>query len=470
MPTLVKPATKPSATPVSAVSGDFSGVGGAIGELARFFADYMVLPELSILTMATWVQAAHFIGEGEDKGPWDQFPLLAITSPEKRCGKSTLLDLLRFVTPRADEGKFINPSAAAFYRAIEKSRPTIIMDESQSLKRRGSETSEVLREMLNASIRRDECVSRCVGDNHEPMPFSIYSPKVFAQIGDPDGILADRCLPVRLERKTVGAQVERFRYKEAKKRGTKIKTKLEKWATTNLKAVTARYDALKPFDIDNDRMADLLMPLQAVLTGDALAMLERYARLLDERDRERETQSPGIQLLMACRELFKGMKFISTKSLIAKLVAREEEPWAEWNNGRPISPEKLAGLLREYKIRSQRTPDQKYTGYYAVHFKDAWTRYLPPLGNRANPASPATRPAGYEARLSKPSWFGLTERVLAEWAERWGGRCALCNRDLPLECHHRTYENMGREAVTDLTPVCKDCHPFADEARRRTKG
>jgi hypothetical protein len=394
--------------------------------------------------------------------------LLCVTSPEKRCGKSTLLELLSFVTPRADEGKFINPSPAAFYRAIEKSRPTIIMDESQSLKRRGSESSEVLREMLNASIRRDECVVRCVGDSHEPTKFSIYSPKVFAQIGDPDGILADRCLPVRLERKTKDHEVKKYRYSEAKERGEAIRARLEEWAHAKRKKVTEAYERLEPFDIDNDRMADLLMPLQAVLTvaGGGIPSLEQYARSLDERDRERETQSPGIRLLTACRELFDGKKFIKTWDLIRGLAAREEEPWAEYNHGRPISPEKLAGLLREFQIKSQRTPDQKATGYYAVHFRDAWARYLPLLENPANQANRVGRPPDYDAYLKTKQWMDFARKVRAHW----GNRCALCYADGPLQVHHRTYERWRHEVLTDCVPLCDGCHPLADRAREARKG
>ena len=49
--------------------------------------------------------------------------------------------------------------------------------------------------------------------------FSIYCPKVFAQIGNPDGVLADRSLPAPLKRKTAGDVVKRYRSKDVKEEG-----------------------------------------------------------------------------------------------------------------------------------------------------------------------------------------------------------------------------------------------------------
>jgi len=40
----------------------------------------------------------------------------------------------------------------------------------------------------------------------------------------------------------------------------------------------------------------------------------------------------------------------------------------------------------------------------------------------------------------------------------YGWRCAICNQKKPLQAHHRTYESLGRENLTDLIPLCDDCH------------
>jgi putative DNA primase/helicase len=429
--------------------------------------------------MAVWVQAAHFIGEGEDKGPWDQFPILAVTSPEKRCGKTTLLDLLSFVTPRSEQGKGINPSPAVLYRVIEKCRPTIIMDESQSMKRRGSEASMLVSETLNASTRRDECVPRCVGDNYEPTMFSIYSPKVFAMIGDPNEVLADRCMPIRLERKVNETRV-RFQLKKAKERGNALRDQLDQWKTENAEKVEKAYETLKPIRIANDRLADMMMPLQAVATiAGGLSVLEEYAKTLDDNDVQEHMQSDGIRLLTAIREIMAGREFIPTRELIDKLCDREEEPWREFNYGRPISPERLANLLRSYRIRSQKTNDRKQQkAYHAIHFREAWAKFLPPLENPPNRPTPPTisdaggwKPKGYEVYIRGPEWAAISKKVLAHWEKVYWGGCAFCYSRGPLQVHHRTYDRFGgHERLTDCIPLCGECHAFADAARKAAKG
>jgi putative DNA primase/helicase len=290
------------------------------------------------------------------------------------------------------------------------------MDESQSLSRRGSEASEVMREILNAGIGKNAKVVRCGGQRmDEIQEFSVYGPTVFAMIGEPDSVLADRCLPVALRRKTKQDQVQRYRSREVEEIGAEVKAELEQWARENVEKVKEAYDRLEPFAIENDRMADLLMPLQAVVSvadldgSDGLAgILRKYAESLDVRDQEADRQDPGVRLLVACQEIFTETAkalgcpsvlgvFLSTEFLLRALVGRIEEPWATYTRGVPITAEALAKLLREYGIRSERNRDQSARGYVAARFKDAWDRYLAcPSKKPPSPPNPDTTANGKE--------------------------------------------------------------------------
>jgi hypothetical protein len=355
----------------------------------------MMLPETANLVIAAWVAAAWL----SDK--WDKFPHLAITSPEKRCGKTTLLSLLTPVVPRPLDTTNISP--AALWRVVVQRQPTLLLDEAQSLARRGSESAEVLREVFNASIERNAKVIRCAGPNHDIVDFPIYCPKVIALIGSLDGVLADRSLPVEVSLKTDADAVLRYRSRAVASRGQDLSKKLQKWAEASARRAAAVYYTLEPFNIRNDRMADLLLPLQAVLMVSAgpgpgpapdrvgLEVLQKYANALDARDREQEMLSPGVRLLAACRDIFlaAGKSFLPTTDLIKLLVRREEEPWRRWCNGEHITPEALANLLRPYGIKS--TPDRtrKHRGYCIFKFHEAWERYLPP---RKTPETPSNAP------------------------------------------------------------------------------
>ena len=40
----------------------------------------------------------------------------------------------------------------------------------------------------------------------------------------------------------------------------------------------------------------------------------------------------------------------------------------------------------------------------------------------------------------------------------WGHRCVLCYSMEDIQVHHRTYERLGREEMTDCVPLCSECH------------
>lgn len=301
-----------------------------VDEISRFLSRYIVLSADALLVVAAWVVASYVFET------FDRFPHLAVTSPEKRCGKTRMLELIALVAWNAISTANISP--AAIYRLIAQKKPTLLIDEAQSMSRLGSESSEVIRELLNAGISRDAKVIRVGGkDKDKIQEFSFYSPKVIALIGSLDPVLADRCLPVELKRKTAAERVEPYRSRVAEPIGKEINEKVRAWADENAERIAEAYDTLEPFSIENDRMAELLLPLQAVLTladPDQVPTLERYALLIDAKDAEAERMTPGIQLLTACREIFRKVKehpkdgrFITTQALISSLVARSEEPW-----------------------------------------------------------------------------------------------------------------------------------------------
>jgi hypothetical protein len=390
-----------------------------VGEIVAFLRRYIVLPDETLVVAAAWVIAAWLTEV------WDRFPHLAVTSPEKRCGKTHFLRLLEHLVPNAHNTANISP--AAIYRLIAHTQEagellTLLLDEAQSLARKGSEQSEVTGELLNASIDRNAVVIRCAGKDHEIKKFPVYCAKAIATIGALNSVLADRCLPVAMKRKTDADHVDHYRSRLVQPEADALKEKIEAWAKANRDAIADVYDAAEPFAIDNDRMAELLLPLQAVLTvagqtgagglggflegcgGTYLNVLAGYATSLDEREKEEERMSPGVRLLTACRDIFptfrdkKYQGFIPTTNLLQKLVERKEEPWATYRRGEPLNAETLGNLLRPYGIRSSKSKDQKHRGYYYQDFEEAFGRYVAPLPPISPPNPPksvnATKPAG----------------------------------------------------------------------------
>jgi hypothetical protein len=365
------------------------GYGGVVRQVAEYLSKYIALPETSILVASAWVAASHLADR------WAKFPHLAITSPEKRCGKTTLLELLGYLCFHSISTANISP--ACMYRLIEQEHPTLLLDEAQSLTRLGSESAEVLRELLNASIEKNAKCYRS-GSKGEVHGFCIYGPKIVALIGTLDATLADRCLPIRIRRKTKEDQVALIKSKVVAKDGEEIKKALMSWAAENAEEIDKVYETLEPFEINNYRMADLLLPLQVVLKtaspGKAESDLRKYADEIDGMDSEVEKMSNGTRLLIAVKEIFEtitvnGASYIPTVRLVEELVKRTEEPWPRYCRGEPITPEALANLLRPYGIRSAKSKDQKSRGFYAVAFEKTWEEFLPPSPLPETPSNPS---------------------------------------------------------------------------------
>ncbi|MET4278745.1 MULTISPECIES: hypothetical protein [unclassified Bradyrhizobium] len=86
------------------------------------------------------------------------------------------------------------------------------------------------------------------------------------------------------------------------------------------------------------------------------------------------------------------------------------------------------------------------------------------------PANNGTRPMNYHEYMASRSWRRNPTR-LAE-LEAAGFRCRVCNHDgshNPIEVHHRTYENLGREQPGDLTALCRNCHRVVTDHLRRLR-
>lgn len=78
------------------------------------------------------------------------------------------------------------------------------------------------------------------------------------------------------------------------------------------------------------------------------------------------------------------------------------------------------------------------------------------------------RPLGYQTYddYLRSEWWSDTRRKFldSEYVTRLGNSplCSVCGRpgcwSVPLQVHHKTYQNLGNELMTDLLLVCIDCH------------
>ena len=68
----------------------------------------------------------------------------------------------------------------------------------------------------------------------------------------------------------------------------------------------------------------------------------------------------------------------------------------------------------------------------------------------------------YNEYMRSVQWKKKRHQVLIYW----GNKCGMCYKPGRLEVHHRTYERLGAELITDLIPLCEECHTkFHDTTR-----
>jgi Protein of unknown function (DUF3631) len=264
----------------------------------------------------------------------DVLPILAVTSPQKRCGKTRLLSILQRIVRKPLPASSITP--AALYRCIEKWTPTILVDEADTFLPNNDE----LRGVLNAGHTRPMAfVIRTNTETMEPECFSTWAPKAIACIGKLPSTLTDRSIEIRMQRRT---QAERIVPLRDSKRETfdRLQQQLARWTLDHGEKLSAARPGLPP--ILNDRAVDNWLPLLAIaeLAGDKWPDLAtKTAVVLNAANDSAETIQTW--LLLALQEIFvAGIDFLSTDEILEILNGDEEAPWADWE--KKMTAKKLA--------------------------------------------------------------------------------------------------------------------------------
>jgi hypothetical protein len=335
---------------------------------------YVILPSAEAVDAAVlWIAATHA------QPAWTYAARLVIKAPEKRCGKSRLLDIVDGTCYRPL--MTVNASTPAIYRSIgSDDPPTILLDEADTIfGGKQAEANEDLRGLLNAGHQRGRPTIRWNQQKQQVEQIQTFAMAALAGIGSMPDTIEDRAVIIKMRRRTASERVDPFRQRRDGPALRQLAADLNAWLRGNMVELEAAIPAM-PLE---DRAADTWEPLIAVadLAGGNWPERARSAALALNAAREGDAEySDRLRLLIDCRIVFGDLDAIPSTVLLDRLKNLPEAPWAEFN-GTGLTAMKLGVLLREYEIASENirfaAPVGRVKGFHRAAFTDAWERYCP---------------------------------------------------------------------------------------------
>jgi hypothetical protein len=341
---------------------------------------YVELTPHQAVAVTLWILHTH---------RYDDFtvsPRLALLSPVRGCGKTTLLDVAAQLALRGKKSDSI--TAAAVYHVVNAEHPTLLVDEADNL---DTATDKLLKAVLNAGHRRGAKRMHMV--RGELIEFDIFSPMGLATIGLLPMPLMHRSIVIEMKR--ASRELKRFDMSDTATflDFLTIRREIEQWASQ----VILASDPALPRGLLN-RPADNWRPLIAIAdsVGGEWPQLAREAAMALSRNRPDE--DPGVTLLTDIRDIFDRRQIdrLPSAVLVGDLVSNEDGLWGEWRGvkddqqPRKLAQGELAKLLAPFRIKPRtvwpvpRTKSR--SGYYRSQFEVAWAAYCPQAHTPAQPS------------------------------------------------------------------------------------
>lgn len=353
-----------------------------LDELRAALNRYVVLPSPEAADAVTlWIAATH----GQDA--WEHAPRCAVVAPEKRCGKSRLLDIAEATCHQSLVT--VNISPAALVRSVtSEDPPTLFIDEADTVfGAKAGDNHEDLRGIINSGHQRGRPYIRydVVARRNEHLP--TFCMAMLAGIGDLPDTIMDRSVVVRMRRRASTEHVDPYRTRRDRPALHDLRDRLGAWVKSHVKELTAAEPGM-PVE---DRAADTWEPLIAIgdLAGGTWPARGRKASLVMvtlEKAADAEA-SMGMRLLMDIREVFATMPrvgFLPSSELTNLLRKIDDGPWSETD----LTMRKLAMKLGPYGIKTRHNAAKTARGYHLDDFTDAFARYLPSPSVQASENGP----------------------------------------------------------------------------------
>jgi hypothetical protein len=365
-----------------------------LADLRTFFTRFAVFRDKRIaLLLAAWTLGTYCYRV------FRVFPYLALRSPEKRCGKSRVLDLLSLLAFNAS-AKTVNPTAPQLFRSPSRNGGALLLDEIEKLGGTDKEAYANLLSVLNSGFEKNGTVQRQDKDargNFVAVNYETFAPYAIAGINKTAETLEDRSLFILMQRKLAREKTERFSPSRLEDEAQALRDRCYLWALTHAVDLAAVYEQADKFfpalDSLDDRARDLWEPLISIAAVADVERSDGQKTLTDE-------------LTALARDLCQvrdgAAEDSTTVHVISALLKIAEE-------------KRLAGIFQTENVITL-TPTELAT---SLKEKLSWeklsTRYLATLLNPLGLYSKNTRFPDGKVNLA----YHLSRDSLAELSERY---------------------------------------------------
>jgi hypothetical protein len=355
--------------------GDTGSTGGPISAnihaldlVHELLEEHIELTSHEYVAIALWVLHTHV---------YNQFlvtPRLALVSPVRGCGKTTVLAFLALLAARGRKDDSI--SAAAIIRLVDREHCTLLCDEADNL---GLGHNSILRAVLNSGHRKGG--SRTLVIKDRPRKFSTFAPMAIASIGILPLPIMHRSLVIHMSR----AARKLHRFDGAEPAINHAYTMIRAWA----RDIKLNPDPELPKELRN-RAADNWRPLIAIADSFGRAWGRRARTAAVEFSRTQHDEDAAVVLLNDIRTVFsqRGVDRVASKTLVEDLVAMDDAGWADWRGlrddqqPRRLSQGELARLLKPFNVRpktlwprKRNVKSKSAKGYERSQFTAVWAAY-----------------------------------------------------------------------------------------------
>lgn len=363
-----------------------------IARLEQFVNRFVILPDDVGLLVAVWIVGTYCYQV------FEYFPYLVLRSPEKRCGKTRLLDEISLVAFNAHQPT-ASPTEAQIFRGPREDGGTQLYDELEGMTH-DRERWSAITSVFNIGFHRGSVVARYkrVGGNQVKETFEAYAPRVIASISALESTLEDRALVLFLQRKPPQTRLERFSPRHLARLAQAYRDACAAFALDCAGTIEACYQQGKfpgLANLDDDRAVNLWEPLLAITSvadaeGRSSTLTDRLIGLAGRMGQDRTALASNetiVGILEVLRDCLgdSSKTRIATPDLIGKI--RERLGWES------LTPKSLSNRLHPLGLRPLKWREGKTTvrGYEFASrtIVELESRYVPD----SYPQESATRDA-----------------------------------------------------------------------------